>query len=745
MSEKKENKEKEDSMFEFEGDEQKEINIFEYTKQTFQSIYEDRKKQSGKLYRKIKEFIEETDKGKLLFRLAFICYIILAFLIYFKNPFNIMNLSKGYGILVMVGIGAILISFGFINKNDTLKSIWNNIKLFFKLAGFIFLCIFTFSLLIKLIMRLPFISNGIQTVINTFIVIFCLCLIYLIFHNQLKSNNKVDVFTVLKKILFYIPCLIIDIIKYFKKDYENTPRVSFIIFVLLIVFIVISIIIPKIVFTQLTQDGILLLNNPVYLNEQHTLITQQDLNQKLYSSMNHKADNVIINTYNKYFSPSEEGFSSIRKLTKVGNVKKAPKEYKKCYYNNSEWDSNSNAQSCSINADCSGFCDSNSENAGKQCNKYNAITVCGTDSSCIGTNDEGSCITPGTCNYNNSFWKNEFAQSCFKDADCSGFCDNNSSVYGDKCTDDYKTLDATCGSGNKCLGANNQGSCSLKIENDPKSLLRMGNKVYDYDTNRYVDLPKKGKKNKINKSLWRKILEEDKDLAKDISNFMEDPSTLTKIARKEFYKLLNSPNTPDSVKNIHDYVNKYNKKFVETRDKMNKDEVQPYMDYHFDNHKFTYQFSLSMWIFIDDRDASTSSAYSRYTPLFSYGAKPTLLYHGAKNELIVQTTSCIRTNDGQKCTPTTAFKTNSILYQRWNHIVMNYDGANLDIFINNNLVGTAPNVVPYMDYERIVAGSENGIHGGICNVVYYDKPIPKQTIGTIYNLFKNSDPPIFKS
>ena len=41
---------------------QKEINIFEYTKQTFQSIYEDRKKQSGKLYRKIKEFIEETDK-----------------------------------------------------------------------------------------------------------------------------------------------------------------------------------------------------------------------------------------------------------------------------------------------------------------------------------------------------------------------------------------------------------------------------------------------------------------------------------------------------------------------------------------------------------------------------------------------------------------------------------------------------------------------------------------------------------
>ena len=76
---------------------------------------------------------------------------------------------------------------------------------------------------------------------------------------------------------------------------------------------------------------------------------------------------------------------------------------------------------------------------------------------------------------------------------------------------------------------------------------------------------------------------------------------------------------------------------------------------------------------------------------------------------------------------------------------MNYDGANLDIFVNNNLVGTAPNVVPYMDYEMIVAGSENGIHGGICNVVYYDKPIPKQTIGTIYNLFKNSDPPIFKS
>ena len=562
------------------------IDIFEYTKQTAKKIYNKRRRESGKIYNSIVDFIENQDKPKLLFRFAFVIYLLLAFIIYFKNPFNIMDLTKGYGIIIMVGIGAILASLGFINGNNTFKGILNNVKLFLKLTGVIFLCIFTFSLILKSIMNLQFLANGVHTVINTFIVIFCLCLIYLIFHNQTNKKGKVDIFTFLKKVIFYIPCLIIDIINYLKKDYKNTPRVSFIIFALLLVFIVISIILPKMILTQLTQDGVVLLKQPLYLNEKHSLITQQDLNKKMYGGPIGKANNVIMDTYNQYFGPSKE-------------------------------------------------------------------------------------------NYENK---------------------------------------------------------SLKI----------GEKVYDYDTNRFIDLPSK-KKNKINKSLWRKILKEDKDLAKEITNFMKDPSTLTHLAEKEFYKLLNSPDTPEAIKNVHDFVDTQNKNFVKTRNKMNEEEIKPYMDYHYDNNKLNYQFALSMWIFIDDHDASTSPAYTRYTPLFSYGNKPTLLYHGAKNELLIQTTSCIRTHDGQKCTPTTAFKTNSILYQRWNHVLMNYDGANLDVFINNHLVGTAPNVVPYMDYETIVVGSENGIHGGICNVVYYNKPVSKQTVGTIYNLFKNDDPPIFKS
>jgi len=167
------------------------------------------------------------------------------------------------------------------------------------------------------------------------------------------------------------------------------------------------------------------------------------------------------------------------------------------------------------------------------------------------------------------------------------------------------------------------------------------------------------------------------------------------------------------------------------------------MTYHHDNHKLDYNFAISMWVFIDDHGIETNSSYTQYTPLFDYGNKPTLLYYGIKNELLIQTISCINTIDGKKCKPNTSFRTNKILYQRWNHIVMNYTGGTLDIFINNHLVGTAINVIPYMESDTISVGSENGIHGGISNVVYYKKPLTKSTIGIIYNLFKNDNPPVF--
>ena len=52
------------------------------------------------------------------------------------------------------------------------------------------------------------------------------------------------------------------------------------------------------------------------------------------------------------------------------------------------------------------------------------------------------------------------------------------------------------------------------------------------------------------------------------------------------------------------------------------------------------------------------------------------------------------------------------------------------------------NIIPYMAYDKIVVGADNGISGGICNVTYYDNVLTKNQIDIYYNLLKNKNPPI---
>ena len=62
-----------------------------------------------------------------------------------------------------------------------------------------------------------------------------------------------------------------------------------------------------------------------------------------------------------------------------------------------------------------------------------------------------------------------------------------------------------------------------------------------------------------------------------------------------------------------------------------------------------------------------------------------------------------------------------------------YIGTLLRVFINNNLVGTKIIGAPYFNKDSIIVGEDEGINGGICNVVYYDKVVTKSEIELNYN------------
>lgn len=202
-----------------------------------------------------------------------------------------------------------------------------------------------------------------------------------------------------------------------------------------------------------------------------------------------------------------------------------------------------------------------------------------------------------------------------------------------------------------------------------------------------------------------------------------------------------------------------------------------------DGDKFNYKYALSFWFYIDSLSPSTNAAYQKEISILSYGENPNIKYYAPENSLIITTKQTtdnedivnsiqkLETNikaeniekwnsiqskiksgieyvktlpighESDKNGNRIIYKKSNVLLQKWNNIVLNYNGGTLDIFYNGELVKSAIEVVPKLSYDMLTVGSENGVIGNVANVLYFKEPLDILTINKLYVSLKDTNPP----
>jgi hypothetical protein len=139
---------------------------------------------------------------------------------------------------------------------------------------------------------------------------------------------------------------------------------------------------------------------------------------------------------------------------------------------------------------------------------------------------------------------------------------------------------------------------------------------------------------------------------------------------------------------------------------------------------YNYNYSISLSLWINPQPRNTNYNYNKFTSLFNYGNKPNILYNGKTNTIKI---TC-KTN---KNNLVTIYETDKFPYQTWIDFVIVLRTGIMDIFLNKNLVASMEGIAPYMTSDIVTSGENDGINGGIKNIIYYDKPLNQDQINLI--------------
>lgn len=161
-----------------------------------------------------------------------------------------------------------------------------------------------------------------------------------------------------------------------------------------------------------------------------------------------------------------------------------------------------------------------------------------------------------------------------------------------------------------------------------------------------------------------------------------------------------------------------------------------------------YSYGISAWFYIHPeppKNSYSSSGSSNGISILNFATDsngtnikgaPQILFNPTTNQLIIS----VQTETNNNVTVTLP---NQILLQRWNHLFINFNNNGImDVFLNNHLESSTPNVIPKLPKTLIVGSKPGGIYGQACNVMYYKDVVGSQGVSWIYNTHKLLNPPL---
>ena len=261
-----------------------------------------------------------------------------------------------------------------------------------------------------------------------------------------------------------------------------------------------------------------------------------------------------------------------------------------------------------------------------------------------------------------------------------------------------------------------------------ESYVNLGDPSLNYNLNKNIE----DIKDNIDPKRLEEMISENPDLKDSIKKMLDNPDFL-----KE--QLLNiSPYKGEFIDNIIDLLD--GSKII-TTNKTLYEASNPTISHNFNTIKDkNYNYAISCWVFIDNYAGNKIGETNK--SIIKFGNKLDMLFNPYEKEIILKVDSCSDNTDKSNCKTKIAFRTKNILFQRWNNFIFNYDSGTLDVFVNNRLISSTPNISPLINNDSISVGDNNGVEGAICNVMYFSNILTKQDINKIYTFFYVSNPPI---